>query len=83
MSLRKELVRPGCWAGSTAPTPCSASRSLSLGAAGGVLAARYRAHPFWCSFVAMTVLTLACWPILSSQAVAQARAQAATEQDRP
>ena len=31
----------------------------------------------------MTVLTLACWPILSSRAVAQARAQAASEQDRP
>jgi MFS family permease len=57
--------------------------SLSLGAiAGGVLAARYGlTAPFWCSFVAMTLLTLACWPILSTRAVAQARAQAATEGD--
>ena len=57
--------------------------SLSLGAvAGGVLAARYGlTAPFWCSFVAMAVLTLACWPILSARAVAQARAQAATDGD--
>jgi hypothetical protein len=25
LSLRQELIRPGCWPGSTAPTPCSAS----------------------------------------------------------
>ena len=55
--------------------------SLSLGAvAGGVLAARYGlTAPFWCSFAAMTVLTLACWPMLSTRAVAQARAQVTTE----
>jgi MFS family permease len=55
--------------------------SLSLGAvAGGVLAARYGlTAPFWSSFAVMTLLTLACWPILSTRAVAQARAQAATE----
>jgi hypothetical protein len=31
----------------------------------------------------MTVLTLACWPILSARAVAQARAQAAGGRDGP
>jgi hypothetical protein len=31
----------------------------------------------------MTLLTLACWPILSARAVAQARAQAAAEGDHP
>jgi Na+/melibiose symporter-like transporter len=53
--------------------------SLSLGAvAGGLLAARYGlTAPFWCSFAAMSVLTLACWPILSARAVAAAREQAA------
>jgi hypothetical protein len=30
------------------------------------------AAPFWCSFAAMAALTLACWPLLSSRAVAQA-----------
>jgi hypothetical protein len=49
-----------------------------------VLAARYSlTTPFWCSFAAMSLLTLACWPILSARAVAQARAQAATENDLP
>jgi hypothetical protein len=53
--------------------------SLSLGAvAGGLLAARYGlTAPFWCSFAAMSVLTLACWQILSARAVAAAREQAA------
>jgi predicted MFS family arabinose efflux permease len=56
---------------------------VSLGAvAGGVLAARYGlTAPFWCSSVAMTLLTLACWPILSARAVAKARAHAATGGD--
>jgi hypothetical protein len=39
--------------------------------------------PFWWSFAAMAALTLACWPLLSSRAVAQARAQAATDQEPP
>ena len=54
--------------------------SLSLGAIfGGVLAARAGlTAPFWCSFAAMAALTLACWPLLSSRAMAHARAQAAT-----
>jgi hypothetical protein len=49
-----------------------------------VLAARYSlTAPFWCSFAAMSLLTLACWPILSARAVAQARAQASTENEPP
>jgi MFS family permease len=52
--------------------------SLSLGAvAGGLLAARYGlTAPFWCSFAAMTALTIACWPVLTSRAIAEARAAA-------
>ena len=52
--------------------------SLSLGAvAGGLLAARYGlTAPFWCSFAAMTALTIACWPVLTSRTVAEARAAA-------
>jgi predicted MFS family arabinose efflux permease len=58
---------------------------VSLGAvAGGVLAARYGlTAPFWCSFAAMSLLTLACWPILSSRAVANARAQASGDEAAP
>jgi hypothetical protein len=49
-----------------------------------VLAARYGlTAPFWCSFVAMSLLTLACWPILSTRAVAQARAQASSDGAAP
>jgi hypothetical protein len=52
--------------------------SLSLGAvAGGLLAARYGlTAPLWWSFTVMSLLTLACWPILSTRAIAQARVQA-------
>jgi hypothetical protein len=31
--------------------------------------------PFWCAFAVMSLLTLASWPILSTRAIAQARAQ--------
>jgi hypothetical protein len=49
-----------------------------------VLAARYGlTAPFWCSFAAMSALTVACWPILSARAVAEARAQAAADADPP
>jgi hypothetical protein len=59
--------------------------SLSLGAvAGGLLAARYGlTAPFWCSFVLMTTLTVACWPILSARAIARAHAQAPAQKDGP
>jgi MFS family permease len=85
VSLRQELIPARLLGRVNSAYALFGFGSLSLGAvAGGVLAARYGlTAPFWCSFVAMTLLTLACWPILSSRAVAQARAQAATEQDRP
>jgi MFS family permease len=85
VSLRQELIPARLLGRVNSAYALFGFGSLSLGAvAGGVLAARYGlTAPFWCSFVAMTVLTLACWPILSSRAVAQARAQAASEQDRP
>jgi hypothetical protein len=37
--------------------------------------------PFWCSFAAMSALTVACWPVLSARAIAQARAP--TDQPGP
>jgi hypothetical protein len=47
-------------------------------------AARYGlTAPFWYSFAAMTVLTLACRPILSTWAIAQARAEASTGDEPP
>jgi hypothetical protein len=49
-----------------------------------VLAARAGlTAPFWCSFAAMAALTLACWPLLSSRAVARARALAAADEEGP
>jgi Na+/melibiose symporter-like transporter len=85
VSLRQELIPARLIGRVNSAYAVFGFGSLSLGAvAGGVLAARYGlTAPFWCSFVAMTLLTLACWPILSARAVAQARAQAATENDPP
>ena len=63
-----------------------AQERLGLGSvgAGGLLAARYGlTAPFWCSFAAMTVLTVTCWPILSARAIARARAQAPAGEDGP
>jgi MFS family permease len=83
VSLRQELIPARLIGRVNSAYAVFGFGSLSLGAvAGGVLAARYGlTAPFWCSFVAMTLLTLACWPILSARAVAQARAQAATDGD--
>jgi predicted MFS family arabinose efflux permease len=52
---------------------------LSLGAlVGGLLARRFGlTAPFWCSFVAMTLLVLAAWPVLSTGTVRAAREQSA------
>ena len=79
VSLRQELIPARLIGRVNSAYALFGFGSLSLGAiAGGVLAARYGlTAPFWCSFVAMTLLTLACWPILSARAVAQAREQAA------
>jgi predicted MFS family arabinose efflux permease len=83
VSLRQELIPARLIGRVNSAYALFGFGSLSLGAiAGGVLAARYGlTAPFWCSFVAMTLLTLACWPILSARAVAQARAHAATDGD--
>jgi len=83
VSLRQELIPARLIGRVNSAYALFGFGSLSLGAiAGGVLAARYGlTAPFWCSFVAMTLLTLACWPILSARAVAQAREQAATGGD--
>src|ERR671910_912585 len=85
VSLRQELIPARLLGRVNSAYALFGFGSLSLGAiAGGVLAARYGlTAPFWCSFAAMTVLTLTCWPILSARAVAQARAQAATGRDGP
>jgi hypothetical protein len=63
---------------------CSASARCRWAIFGGVLAARAGlTAPFWCSFAAMAALTLACWPLLSSRAVARARALAAADEEGP
>jgi MFS family permease len=81
VSLRQELIPSRLLGRVNSAYAVFGFGSLSLGAvAGGVLAARYGlTAPFWCSFVAMSLLTLACWPILSTRAMAQARVQAAGE----
>jgi hypothetical protein len=46
---------------------------------GGLLARRFGlTAPFWCSFVAMALLVLAAWPILSTSTIRAAREQTAT-----
>ena len=84
VSLRQELIPARLLGRVNSAYALFGFGSLALGAvAGGVLAARYGlTAPFWCSFAAMTVLTVACWPILSARAVARARAQAPTEEPR-
>jgi MFS family permease len=85
VSLRQELIPARLLGRVNSAYALFGFGSLSLGAvAGGVLAARYGlTAPFWCSFVAMTVLTVTCWPILSARAIAQARAQAPSEEAGP
>ncbi|HET9557689.1 MAG TPA: MFS transporter, partial [Actinomycetota bacterium] len=82
VSLRQELIPARLLGRVNSAYALFGFGSLSLGAvAGGVLAARYGlTAPFWCSFAAMTVLTVTCWPILSAQAIARARAQAPSEE---
>jgi Na+/melibiose symporter-like transporter len=85
VSLRQELIPARLLGRVNSAYALFGFGSLSLGAvAGGLLAARYGlTAPFWCSFAAMSVLTVACWPILSARAMAQARAQAAADADPP
>ena len=83
VSLRQELIPSRLLGRVNSAYALFGFGSLSLGAlAGGLLAARYGlTAPFWCSFAVMTLLTLAGWPSLSTRAVAQARARAATGTD--
>ena len=85
VSLRQELIPARLLGRVNSAYAVFGFGSLALGAvAGGVLAARYGlTAPFWYSFAAMTVLTLACWPILSTWAIAQARAEASTGDEPP
>jgi MFS family permease len=78
VSLRQELIPARLLGRVNSAYALFGFGSLSLGAvAGGLLAARYGlTAPFWCSFTVMALLTLACWPVLSTRAIAQARAQA-------
>jgi MFS family permease len=79
VSLRQELVPARLLGRVNSAYALFGFGALSLGAvAGGVLAARYGlTAPFRCSFVVMSLLTVACWPVLSGRAVAEARRQAA------
>jgi MFS family permease len=85
VSLRQELIPARLLGRVNSAYALFGFGSLSLGAvAGGLLAARYGlTAPFWCSFAAMSVLTVGCWPILSARAMAQARARAAADADPP
>ena len=85
VSLRQELIPARLLGRVNSAYALFGFGSLSLGAvAGGLLAARYGlTAPFWCSFAAMTVLTVTCWPILSARAIARARAQAPADEDGP
>jgi MFS family permease len=85
VSLRQELIPPRLLGRVNSAYGLFGVGSLALGAvAGGMVAARFGlTAPFWCSFAAMTLLTLVCWPILSTQAVARARAQASTGEEPP
>jgi MFS family permease len=80
VSLRQELVPARLLGRVNSAYALFGFGSLSLGAvAGGLLAARSGlTAPFWCSFLAMSLLTIACWPVLTSRAVAEARRAAAT-----
>jgi predicted MFS family arabinose efflux permease len=77
VSLRQELIPARLLGRVNSAYALFGYGSLSLGAvAGGLLAARYGlTAPFWCSFTVMSLLTLACWPVLSTRAIAQARVQ--------
>jgi MFS family permease len=80
VSLRQELVPSRLLGRVNSAYAVFAYGGLSLGAvAGGLLARRFGlTAPFWCSFVTMTLLTLAAWPILSTGTVRAAREEAAS-----
>ena len=78
LSLRQELIPARLLGRVNSAYALFSFGSLSLGAVvGGLLAARYGlTAPFWCAFAVMSLLTLASWPVLSTRAIAEARAQA-------
>jgi MFS family permease len=78
VSLRQELVPARLLGRVNSAYALFGVGSLSLGAVvGGLVAARYGlTAPFWGSFAAMSLLTVACWPVLTARAVAEARAGA-------
>jgi MFS family permease len=80
VSLRQELVPSRLLGRVNSAYAVFAYGGLSLGAVvGGLLARRFGlTAPFWFSFVTMTLLVLAAWPILSTGTVRAAREQAAS-----
>jgi len=80
ISLRQELVPARLLGRVNSAYAVFSSGGTALGAVvGGLLARRFGlTAPFWCSFVAMTLLVLVAWRVLSSGTVRAARQQAAT-----
>jgi MFS family permease len=80
ISLRQELVPERLLGRVNSAYAVFSSGGTALGAVvGGLLARRFGlTAPFWCSFVAMTLLVLVAWRVLSSGTVRAARQQAAT-----
>jgi MFS family permease len=80
VSLRQELVPSRLLGRVNSGYAVLAYGGTAVGAlAGGLLARRFGlTAPFWCSFVAMALLCLAAWPILSTGTVRAAREQAAS-----
>jgi MFS family permease len=80
ISLRQELVPERLLGRVNSAYAVFSSGGTALGAVvGGLLARRFGlTAPFWCSFVAMTLLVLVAWRVLSSATVRAARQQAAT-----
>jgi MFS family permease len=80
ISLRQELVPERLLGRVNSAYAVFSSGGTALGAVvGGLLARRFGlTAPFWCSFVAMTLLVLVAWRVLSGGTVRAARQQAAT-----
>jgi predicted MFS family arabinose efflux permease len=80
VSLRQELVPERLLGRVNSAYAAFAYGGTSLGAlVGGLLARRFGlTAPFWCSFVAMALLALVAWRVLSTGTVSAAREQAAT-----
>jgi MFS family permease len=81
ISLRQELIPTRLLGRVNSAYAVFSYGGASLGALlGGVLAGRFGlTAPFWCGFVAVTILALAAWPTLSSGRVRAARERAAAD----